>query len=446
MMREGFGSRTGAILALAGSAVGLGNLWRFPYLVGENGGAAFILLYIIFTLFICIPLFTAEFIVGRRSQSNTFVAYSKISGNSGWKWAGAFTVLIPTIVISYYSVIGGWSVAYFFKACSFGFTNVDQTVLNGLFSDLVSSTWTPIIGHTIFMAATALIVAMGIKKGIEIFSKIMMPLLFIMVLAIAAYSLFLPGASEGVEYLLRPDFSKINAESCIAALGQSFFSLSLGFGIIMTYASYVSKQESVIFQSLATSVSDSSFAIIAGLAIMPAVFAFGLEPGAGPGLVFQTLPYIFSQMPMGGIIAIIFFAALLIAALTSSISLCEVVVAVISEEMKMSRKKAVAIVFAIVWSLGILCSLSFGPLSDVKILGLTFFDLFDKISANILMPLGGLLVTIFVGWKMKKSDVYDEFTNSGTLDASKKIFGVCYFIVRYLAPLAIITIFITSLI
>lgn len=446
MMREGFGSRMGAILALAGSAVGLGNLWRFPYLVGENGGAAFILLYIVFAVFICIPLFTAEFIIGRRSQSNTFIAFSKVSGNSRWKWAGAFTVLIPALVVSYYSVIGGWSVAYFFKACSFGFTGVEQTVLNGLFSNLVSSTWTPIIGHTVFMAATALIVAVGIKKGIEKFSKIMMPLLFIMVIVIAGYSLFLPGASEGVDYLFRPDFSKINAKSCIAALGQAFFSLSLGFGIIMTYASYVSRQESVVYQSVATAVSDSVFAIIAGLAIMPAVFAFGLEPGAGPGLVFQTLPYIFSQMPMGGIIAIIFFAALLIAAITSSISMCEVVVAAISEERKISRKKATAIVFAIVWSLGIICSLSFGPLSDVKIFGLSFFDLFDQVSANILMPLGGLLVAIFVGWKMKKSDVYEEFTNSGTLAGSRKIFGICYFLVRYLAPIAIITIFITSII
>ncbi len=322
MARESFGSRFGALVAMAGSAVGLGNLWRFPYLVGENGGAAFIIVYIAISFLICLPIFVSEFIIGRRSQKNAFAAFRDLSGGGAWRWVGLFTVIVPLVVLSYYSVIGGWSIEYFLKSVTFSFTvNESQAAMNTMFTDFVSNPWLPLICHTGFLIVTTMIVVVGIKDGIEKFSKVMMPMLFFIVIAIAVYSLTLPGAGKGVDYLFNPDFSKIDAKACAAALGQAFFSLSLGFGTIMTYASYVDKKENPLFQSTATAASDLMFALIAGVAIMPAVFAFGLNPQSGPGLVFETLPYVFSQMPAGGIVAILFFLALLVAALTSSISM-----------------------------------------------------------------------------------------------------------------------------
>ena len=446
MKRDSFGSRFGALVAMAGSAVGLGNLWRFPYLVGENGGAAFIIVYIVFVFLLCLPIFISEFVVGRRSQKNAYAAFRDLSGGSAWRWVGLFTIIVPLIVLSYYSVIGGWSVDYLFKSLTFSFTgDASQSAIHTMFIDFVSSTWAPLVVHTVFLAVTTLIVVVGIKGGIEKFSKIMMPILFVMVLAIAVYSLTLPGASAGLDYLFNPDFSKITGKACAAALGQAFFSLSLGFGTIMTYASYVSKKENIMFQSAATAVSDLMFALIAGVAIMPAVFAFGLNPQSGPGLVFETLPFVFGQMPAGGAVAILFFLALLVAALTSSISMLEVAVAYLVEEKKFSRVGACVLLFVICWIVGALCSLSFGPLSHIQIDGGNIFDFFDNLSSNILMTLGSLLTVLFVGWRMKKSDVYDEFTNGGSLSRNTKIFGVLWFLIRYVCPLTIITIFLSGI-
>ena len=445
--RDSFGSRFGALVAMAGSAVGLGNLWRFPYLVGENGGAAFIIIYILLSFLICLPIFISEFVIGRRSQRNAYASFRDLSGGSAWRYVGLITIIVPLIVLSYYSVIGGWSVEYFFKALNFSFTDsASQSALNSMFADYVSSPWAPLIGHTAFMAATTMIVVIGIKDGIEKFSKVMMPLLFFIVLAIAIYSMTLPGAKAGLDYLFNPDFSKITGKACAAALGQAFFSLSLGFGTILTYASYVSKKENIMFQSTATAISDLTFALVAGIAIMPAVFAFGINPQAGPGLVFETLPYVFGQMPAGGIIAILFFIALLVAALTSSISMMEVAVAYLMEEKKMSRIWACILIFAGCWTVGALCSLSFGPLSHIKISGGNLFDFFDNLTSNILMTLGSLLTVLFVGWRLKKTDIYDEFTNGGSISYNVKIFGLLWFLIRYIAPLAILFIFIYGLI
>ena len=445
MKRDSFGSRFGALVAMAGSAVGLGNLWRFPYLVGENGGAAFIIIYILLSFIICLPIFVSEFVLGRRSQKNAYAAFRDLSGGSAWKYVGLMTVIVPLVVASYYSVIGGWSFEYLFKACTFSF-NGSQASMSSMFTDFVSSPWVPLICHTIFLLATCLIVVVGIKDGIEKFSKVMMPLLFFIVIAIAIYSVCLPGAKAGLDYLFNPDFSKIDGKAIAAALGQAFFSLSLGFGTILTYASYVDKKENVLFQSTATAVSDLMFAMIAGVAIMPAVFAFGLNPQSGPGLVFETLPFVFGQMPAGGFIAILFFLALLVAALTSSISMIEVAVAYLVEEKKFSRIGACATLFALCWTVGAMCSLSFGPLSDFTIGGRTIFDFFDNLSSNILMTLGSLLTVIFVGWRLKKTDVYDEFTNGGSLSTNVKVFGVLWFLIRYICPLAIIFIFVYGLV
>jgi NSS family neurotransmitter:Na+ symporter len=446
MKRDSFGSRFGALVAMAGSAVGLGNLWRFPYLVGENGGAAFIIVYMVFVFLLCLPIFISEFVIGRRSQRNAYAAFRDLSGGSAWRWVGLFTIIVPMIVLSYYSVIGGWSVEYLLKSITFSFTgDASQGAFHSMFTDFVSSTWAPLAVHTVFLLVTTLIVIVGIKDGIEKFSKVMMPLLFFMVVAIAVYSVMLPGASAGLDYLFNPDFSKITGKACAAALGQAFFSLSLGFGTIMTYASYVSKKENILFQSTATAVSDLMFALIAGVAIMPAVFAFGLDPQSGPGLVFETLPFVFGQMPAGGVVAIFFFLALLVAALTSSISMLEVAVAYLVEEKNFSRVWACVLLFAVCWVVGALCSLSFGPLSDIRIAGGNIFDFFDSLSSNILMTLGSLLTVLFVGWRLKKTDVYDEFTNGGTLSRNAKLFGILWFLIRYICPLAIAAIFISGL-
>ena len=446
MSRDSFGSRFGALVAMAGSAVGLGNLWRFPYLVGENGGAAFIIVYIILSFMICLPIFISEFVIGRRSQKNAFAAFRDLSNGSAWRWVGLFTIIVPLVVLSYYSVIGGWSIEYLIKSVTFSFTGGEsQSVMNTMFSDFVSSAWGPLIAHTGFLLVTTLIVIIGIKDGIEKFSKVMMPMLFFIVIGIAIYSVTLPGAKAGLDYLFTPDFSKIDAKAVASALGQAFFSLSLGFGTIMTYASYVDKKENIMFQSTATAVSDLMFALIAGVAIMPAVFAFGISPQAGPGLVFETLPYVFGQMPAGGFIAILFFLALLVAALTSSISMLEVAVAYLVEEKNFSRIWACVVLFIICWVVGAVCSLSFGPLSHVQIDGGNLFDFFDNLSSNILMTLGSLLTVLFVGWRLKKTDVYDEFTNGGDISRNAKMFGVLWFLIRYVCPLAILTIFITGI-
>ena len=446
MARDSFGSRFGALVAMAGSAVGLGNLWRFPYLVGENGGAAFIIIYILLSFLICLPIFISEFVIGRRSQKNAYAAFRDLSGGSAWRWVGFFTIIVPLVVLSYYSVIGGWSIDYLIKSLAFSFTNsTSQSAMSTLFTDFVSSTWAPLFAQTGFLIATTLIVVVGIKDGIEKFSKVMMPLLFVIVVVIAVYAVTLPGAKAGLDYLFNPDFSKITGKACAAALGQAFFSLSLGFGTIMTYASYVDKKENILFQSTATAVSDLMFALIAGMAIMPAVFAFGLNPQSGPGLVFETLPFVFGQMPAGGIVAILFFLALLVAALTSSISMLEVAVAYLVEEKKFSRVWACVVLFVLCWVVGAACSLSFGPLAGVKIGGENLFDFFDGLSSNVLMTLGSLFTVVFVGWRLKKTDVYDEFTNGGSLSRNARIFGVLWFLIRYVAPLAIITIFISGL-
>lgn len=446
-MRESFGSRFGVLMAMVGSAVGLGNMWRFPYMVSEHGGAAFIFVYILCVFVICLPIFYAEFIIGRRSQSNAFRAFEKLAPGSPWKWVGFAAISAPVVILSYYSVVGGWSIQYFFKSCTFGFTElITQEYLDTMFAGFISSTWAPLLGHTFFLILTSVVVLGGVKSGIERFGKVMMPLLYLIVIVIAAWTITLPGASDGVAFLFKPDVSAITPSVCAAALGQAFFSLSLGYGTMLTYASYVSKQENIATSSVSIALSDLVFSLIASCAIMPAVFAFNLETQGGPGLVFQTLPYIFSHMPLGGLVAILFFLTLVVAALTSSISLYEVGVAYLTEERKMSRSKAVTVLFIAIWVAGVLCSLSFGPLSEFKILGNTIFDFLDKLSANFLMTLGSLMVVLFVGWKMKKPDVFDEFTNGGTINRNAKMFKLMWPILRYVAPIAILVIFISNLI
>ena len=438
--RDAFGSSFGILVALAGSAVGLGNLWRFPYLVGENGGAAFIIIYLGFVFLVGIPIMLSEFIVGRRSQASVRGAYRILAPGGRWGIAGILAILCCILILSFYSVVGGWGIDYLFKACCFDFTRDDAADLSSMFSSFASSSWRPLLCHTLFLLASGIIVIFGVKNGIEKFSKIMMPLLFLIMIGIAVRSLTLPGAGEGIDYLFKPDWSAVTANTFLAALGQAFFSLSLGSGMVITYGSYVSRKENIVALSTKTAIADTLFALIAGCAIMPAVFAFGISPGEGPGLVFITLPHIFSQLPMGGIIAILFFIALLLAALTSSISLLEVIVAFNIEEFKLKRRTAVLLTLIVLWILGSLCSLSQGVLCNWTISGKTVFDLFDYVSANVLMLIGGLLVVLFAGWNLGRKIISDELTNSGALKVPAWFLDTQTFLIRFLAPAAIITI------
>ena len=444
--RDGFGSSFGVLVALAGSAVGLGNLWRFPYLVGTNGGAAFIIIYLFFVLLLALPIMYAEFIIGRRSQANVFGAYKVLAPGTRWSWIGIIFVLSAITIISFYSVVGGWTIDYFVKALSFKFQSADVEVLGGMFNKAVSSNVEPVVYMLLFLGATALILLSGVKNGIEKYAKIMMPLLFIIVIFIAVRAVTLPGSGAGIEFLFKPDFSKVTAGTCLAALGQAFFSLSVGSGSIMTYASYVNKNENLVGLSVKTAVADTLFAIIAGLAIMPAVFAFGISPSEGPGLVFVTLPNIFAQLPFGSYLAIIFFFALFIAAITSSISMLEVIVAYLNEEFNLGRRVSIVGSTLFIAVLGVLCALSQGALADVQIFGNNIFDSFDKFSANILLPLGGLCAVIFVGWKMAKEDCIDEITSSGLHKFSTFMVNFVYLSIKYLAPLVVAVVLVQGLV
>lgn len=443
--RDGFGSRFGVLVAVAGSAVGLGNLWRFPYMVGNNGGAAFIILYLAFVIVLCLPIMFSEFIIGRRTQSNAFGAIKKLAPRSGWLTIGVISVVASVAIMSFYSVVGGWTLDYIIKSFSPSFLTSDSSSLAGQFSGYTSSSVMPVVTHLLFLAISALIVAAGVKNGIERYSKILMPVLFFLVLLLAIRSLTLDGAGAGVEFLFKPDFSKITGKTALAALGQAFFSLSLGMGCIITYGSYVNKKENLFKISFMSAFADTGFAILAGLAVVPAVFAFGISPSEGPSLVFITLPQVFAQLPFGQIISIAFFFILLIAALTSAISLLEVIVAFCTEELKWSRKGAVIANFLLIGFFGSLSSLSQGILADVKVFGKTFFDFFDYTSSNIMLPVGGLLVVLFVGWKMKVSDVRDELTSGATISLKGWIFNSILFIIKFVAPIAILIVLINSL-
>ena len=449
--REGFGSRSAVILAMAGSAIGLGNIWRFPYMVGEHGGAVFVLVYVLATLIVSLPVFVAEVVIGRRSRTNACDAFQKLApGKRLWKAVGFLPILIPTMIASYYSVIGGWSVEYFFKSCSMVFATVSPDSVSGMFGDFISTAWAPVLLHLLFFLLSAIVVAFGVKSGIEKFSKLCLPVLFVLIVLIAVYSISLPGSAAGVKYLFKPDFSELTPRTFAYALGQSFYSLSLGMGTIITYASYVRKNENIMVSSAGTAVSDLLFALLAGLAIMPAVFAAGIEPGAGPGLIFQTIPYIFCKMSaevpvFSAIASILFFFTIIVAAMTSLISLIEVGTAYLMEKFSLKRPAAVAIVFGVSGLAGVLCSLSFGPLSHVTLDGKNIFDIFDWLCSNVLLLIMAFLAVMFVGFVLDKQDVRDEFLNGGSIKR-EGLFNVVYFLIKWVAPVAVVLIFFTNFI
>ncbi|HPX79896.1 MAG TPA: sodium-dependent transporter [Bacteroidales bacterium] len=439
MKRDEFSGFFGVLVATVGSAMGLGNLWRFPYLVGQNGGAAFILIYLAFVLVVCLPIIVSEFIIGRKTNANTVKAFQILAPGTPWSLVGIVGVVAALAILAFYTVVGGWTLDYLIQSVVYVFSKPDISSLEQQFSQMVTSPVRPILWTVLFIGMNAFIVMCGIKDGIEKYSRIMMPILFLMILVLVVRSVTLEGAKEGLAFLFKPDFSKINAQAILAALGQAFFSLSLGMGCMITYGSYIPKKENLTRLAFLTSMADTGFAILAGLAIMPAVFAFGVSPAEGPGLVFIVLPRIFAQIPLGNLFAVVFFAILLIAAITSVISLMEVITAYISERFNMKRITTVAILSVVVTIFASFSSLSQGVLQDVQLFGKTIFDFFDYLSANILLPLGGLAIVLFIGWYMKKEVVYQEYTNQGTLQGT--LFKAYYFLIRYVAPVAIVAVF-----
>lgn len=446
--RANFGSKLGVILASAGSAVGLGNIWRFPYETGENGGAAFIIIYLGCVLLMGIPIMVAEFLIGRRSRSNTAGAYQRLAPGTPWKWVGRMGVLAGFLILSYYTVVAGWTLEFIYEAATNSFAGKTAEGFIASFDSFVANPWRPLIWLIVFMLMTHYIIVKGVEKGIEKSAKIMMPALFILLIILAICSISLPGSSAGINFLFKPDFSQVNSNAFLSAMGQAFFSLSLGMGCLCTYASYFKNDTPLPKVALNVATIDTLVAILAGIIIFPAAFSVGIKPDAGPSLLFITLPNVFQQafgsIPLLAIsLSIMFYVLLAVAALTSTISLHEVVTAYLHEEFKMTRKKAACIVTTSCIVLGVFCSLSLGVGKEYTLFGMTLFDLFDYVTAKLMMPIGGFLIAIFTGWYLDKKIVWEEITNQGKLKPI--VFKTLVFLLKYFSPIAILLIFIHEL-
>lgn len=445
--RVNFGSKIGAILAAAGSAVGLGNIWRFPYETGNHGGAAFILVYLACVFVLGLPIMIAEFTVGRHSKASTGKAFSVLAPGTQWKWIGYLGVLAGLLILGYYSVVAGWTLEYVLTSLGNGFAGKGPEDFVAIFQDFSQDPFRPVLWLLIFLLLTHFIVVKGVKDGIEKSSKVMMPMLFILIVVLAGCSLSLPDAGKGLEFLLKPDFSKMNADVFLGAMGQAFFSLSLGMGCLSTYASYFGPDTKMGKTALSVGLIDTFVAILAGLIIFPAAFSVGIQPDAGPSLIFITLPNVFQQA-FGGvpflamIFSLMFYVLLALAALTSTISLHEVVTAFLHEKFELTRSRAALMVTGFCVVTGVLSSLSLG-VWDAKFFSLGFFDLLDFVTAKLMLPLSGFLVCLFVGWYLKRTVSYNELTNYGLQKAS--YLPVYMFIIRYLAPVAIALIFVNEL-
>lgn len=442
--RDQWGSKIGFIFAAAGSAVGLGNLWKFPYLAGQNGGGVFVVIYLGLVLLIGFTLMMAELVVGRNTQLSPVGAYRKIKEK--WAWVGGLGVLASFLIVTYYSVIGGWIIKYIVSALTGAFNTTDLGALENVFLSFIGAPVEPLIYHAIFMFMTLAIVMGGISGGIEKASKVMMPALFIMMIILMIRSITLPGAMEGVSYLLKPDFSKLSIGVVVSALGQVFFSLSLGMGVMITYGSYLPKDENLVESSFIIPALDTAVALLAGLTILPAVFALGFDPAGGPGLLFITLPGVFAKMPFGALFGALFFILVLFAAVTSSISLLEAAVSLTVDEFNWDRKKATIGLAILAFLIGVPSSLANGPIfGDVTfIAGMNFFDSMSFITDNILLPLAAVTLAIFVGWVWGTDKALEEATNQGKV---KFAIGKAWaFTVKYIAPIAIGYILISGII
>ncbi len=444
--RGNFGTKIGIILATAGSAVGLGNVWRFPFMTGQNGGAVFIILYFGCILLLGIPGMVSEFVIGRHAQANAYRAYGKMGGKA-WRFVGILGILTSTIILGFYAVVAGWCLQYLFASFA-GHLSGDAAYVRNYFQTFSSDPVKPCLWGVAFVLLTHLVIVRGVQRGIERASKILMPLLLILLVVIVVASCLLPGAGKGIEFLFKPDFSKVTHSVLLEALGQAFFSLSLGTACLCTYASYFSRQTNLLRSATQIALLDTAIAILAGLMIFPAAFSVGIQPDSGPSLIFITLPNVFQQafssMPaVGYVIGILFYALLVFAALTSTISMHEIGTAFFYEEMHLTRRKAAWILTAVCSVLAVFCSLSIGAVDGIRLFGLSLMDFCDLLTAQVMLPAGALLTSIMIGWFVPAKTVGDEFTNQGTV--SLRLFGVWLFCVRFVVPLCILLIFLHQL-
>ena len=441
--RSGFGSKLGMVLATAGSAVGLGNVWRFPYVTGQNGGAAFIIIYIVCILLMAIPVMLCEMMIGRHGQSNAARAYGKVSGSKRWRWVGYLGVFTGTLIVGYYSVVSGWTLQYTLSSLLNDLHGTPE-YFKDFFNDFIASP-TKIVGWTLLLILiTHLVIIRGVEGGIEKAAKVMMPVLFVLLVVLVVCSVMLPGAAKGLEFLFRPDFSKVTGETFLEAMGQAFFSLSIGMGALCTYASYFQRDTHLVRTTAQIAGIDTGAAIMSGLIIFPAAMSVGIQPDSGPSLVFVTLPNVieqaFASVPaIGYVVSVAFYLLLFIAALTSNISVHEVGTSFVSEEFHMSRRNAARVVSLICVVVGSLCALSLCGYPWLNFFGKALFDLCDWMTANVLLTLGGLFTSILVGWVLPRKLIVEEMTNWGTLRSRYlPIFIIC---VRYVAPICIVLIF-----
>ena len=447
MERGNFGSKLGIVLATAGSAVGLGNVWRFPYMAGENGGAAFILIYFGCILVLGLPGMLSEFIVGRHAQANAAAAYDKLSGGRPWKLVGYLGILTSTIILGFYAVVAGWCLQYLWASVA-GQVNGDAEYVKNYFVTFSSHPLKPLLWGVAFIVITHLVIVRGVQRGIERASKLLMPVLFVLLLVLVVASCMLPGAMEGVRFLLMPDFTKLSSGVLLEALGQAFFSLSLGTACLCTYASYFSRDTNLLRSAGQIALLDTLIAILSGLMIFPAAASVGISPDSGPSLIFITLPNVFQQafgaVPMAGyVVSIMFYALLVFAALTSTISMHEIGTAFFTEEWSLPRRTSAWVITVVASVICVFCSLSVGAMPNLTVMGSSIMDFCDSLTANFMLPTGAMLTCLFVGWYIPRQVVRDEFTNWGTL--SSRLFGIYLFAVRYVCPLCILLIFLHQL-
>lgn len=441
--RATFGSKLGVIMATVGCAVGLGNIWRFPYMIGQNGGAAFLAIYIICIILLGLPVMLSEFFIGRYTRKNAAGAFKVLAPGTKWSLIGYNGVLASFLILGFYSVVAGWTLEYIMQAVTGSLSDKAPEAFAQDFKLFSTEIFRPILWTVTFIGLTHFIVVSGVKEGIERTSKVMMPILFLILLALCIRSVTLPNASEGLYFLFKPDFSKITSAVVLSAMGQAFFSLSIGMGCLITYSSYFSKDTKMQITALQVTILDTLVAVMAGVMIFPAVFSFGIAPTAGPELVFITLPNVFQQLPMGAIWSLVFFLLLALAALTSTISLHEVATAYVHEEYQITRTKAAWFVSGGVMVLGILSSLSIGIWKEYTLFGLTFFDLLDYLTAKIMLPFGGMLICIYLGNRVDRKILKEELTNKGTVPFY--FFNTYAFFMKYIAPIAIGMIFLNEL-
>ncbi|MCM2591393.1 sodium-dependent transporter [Rossellomorea marisflavi] len=435
-------SKLGFILAAAGSAIGLGAIWKFPYMAGANGGGVFFLLFILFTVLIGAPILLAEFIIGRKAGADAITSYKKLAPNSYWHLIGYLGTIVSFIILSFYSVVGGWILSYLWRSVTGSLSGNTQEGYAALFDSVISNPWEVLIAQGVFMVMTIMVVQGGVQKGIERASRYMMPSLFILFFVLVIRALTLDGAMEGVRFLLLPDWSQLTGKTVLLAMGQAFFALTVGLSVMVTYASYLPKDDSMPKSAISVSGLNILISLLAGLVIFPAVYALGFQPDQGPGIAFVVLPAVFNEMAFGGLFFTIFLVLLLFATLTSAFSILEIGVAGLSKGASTKRVKFSWMVGILAFVAGIPSALSFGVLGDIKIAGLNFFDFADNITSNFGLPIGALLISMFIGYRLKKEDVWDEVRLGSSI--SRGVFNAWMILIRIIVPVAILLILITN--